>query len=269
MNSLRHFLNIVEANELINPKTNFSPAEFDYRALSRAQDEFFDKDPRAEHSGSFMKGQEVNPHEYEKQAFLPEKGDKDPMFLYYDATEDLRVQNPYVPVVYKTDIQYNKKGEQIPKYRMEQLVKWSGVPTTQLYLACTNVIKSVDPKSSALSRIKNFYKDQLFDKIHYSNLKDLSDLDDTDPDKNTLFGFGYACVGYALKAIEDVCRGAATTDDQLAEVCQIIAGIEKSYTMFSYDLFRGNLNQSNTNNVMFRRTSVGYQLVITDPLYLP
>lgn len=269
MNSLRHFLNIVEANELINPEINFSPNEFNYRELERKRDEFFAKDPSGKHSGSFMHGQEVNPHEYEKQSFVPEAGDKDPLFLYYDATEELRGQNPYVPVVYKTDIQYDKKGRQIPKYRMEQLVKWHDVPTTQLFMSCAKVIKSVDRNSTALSKLKQIYQNRLYDEIHYKDLVDLKDIDENHPYAKVLETFIVQCSAYAIKAIEDVCKGAASSDQNLEEVCRIISGIEKSYAMFSYDLFRGSANSANINNIMFRRTSFGYQLVITDPLFLP
>jgi hypothetical protein len=263
MNSLRHYINIISEAPIIPNTVSHSTDTFDLNKLNTIRGQY----RGGTNAGQFSMVQHVNPHEVEKTGFLPIDKNEEPQDVYFNATRGLRGVNPFVPVIYQTTITKDPSSQtpnkQRSSYRMERLLMYDEVPLQLLGPVCFQIIESC---ISSIPHLKDTYKrlktryDKEIKAIH-TGMDDIVQHDDEIklPLKlSTIHNLKYLIVELTCNCIRrTVSSSQITSMNALKQVTKIINWIKQKYKV-SDDIHE--------KNVMFRRTSFGVQLVITDPL---
>lgn len=177
-------------------------------------------------------------HEVDVKSYNFEKPTEDAKQLYYNAIEDLVGGNPYVPVVYNRHETTNSKKRIKNDYTMEKLLPYNSVDPRRLLIAVNQTLEDCGSIVSPEAKDK-------FASLLNSNDSNLT----TRIIDQTMYVFT-KLLGNALKRPE-------LTQGHLSEVAARIKDIVNEYDLFI---------DMKPDNVMFRRTKYGLQLVITDPV---
>lgn len=194
----------------------------------------------AQAAGSYYMGKShpQDPHMYHKKLILP-TDQQDPVFAYYQAIEQLKGSNPWLPLVYKTEVAKDPSNPQItqPSYEMERLYDFTEVPSRLVM----DTIRHIVNGEQRTPKIEKF-----INKINKA----------TDVQKRLYL--------YVDLLLDILLRGSTKEiniqDPNLKQACDIVYTIYKSNPQFRPDLHSG--------NIMWRKTSFGIQPVIVDPIVL-
>ena len=240
--------------------------------------------------GAFMIGREKedDPHTFIKKAIYLSNASDDPQFLFYQAIENQKGDNPWLPVVYKTNVVKDPEElKQRSDYQMETLQKVSAVPEDFLFHFTLNLPKLFPKVNTSLfyDRINERYEDlkyleeKLGERIEKMN-KDLNEPGISPQEEKSLkfhlrsakwhieealSSFKNECVKSIMYHIEEVISGNLTsTDKNLNNAGKIVKQVLDSNKDFELDFYRK--GDPNTDNLLWRGTKTGFQPVISDPI---
>lgn len=184
--------------------------------------------------GAYAYGKEnpKDPHEFVKSSFMPSKLEIDAYYQYVQAIRPYIKDNPFFPRVYVIDIKQDSTGLQIPRYHIEALKSYEEFS-----------IRSIVGIGESL-----------FNDFHFEY-----DLDD----ENHVYDAWNGVLMRVNRLLLDIVSGYGPTraaqSPKLIQACEVIQEVLGSNPKFKLDTHSGNF--------MLRGTSVGPQLVITDPMH--
>ena len=188
-------------------------------------------------AGAYAYGSEVtgDPHLYSKKSFMPSRLEQDAYYQYIKAAGPHMGENPYLPRVYKINVIADPLYRYKPSYKLEKLDDLASCDRAELrYL-----IESAFPG----------YLESLISTI----------------DTSSEWAMGRGLIQEIKLVIEGprqypkyAAKHQFTVNPELLQAATIIQRVISSNKHFSLDL--------HSKNVMVRRTQVGVQLVITDPI---
>ena len=267
MKSIRYYINLIQESELVDPKiTKKQVHNLDLDKLEKFQSKNTDDDK----SGLFAYARDVDPHQIKLTAYKPELIADDPKYQYIQKIKPLMGENPYVPNVYEIKLVTAKNletGQVKPSYIMQKLLNFKDVPVLSLYAVAKQLMKKCSTdKLTGHDRDFVYNSSQtvnhLYDKVNQSILN--GTVEDPIGDEGNAWSSDTVSIFKAkvIYLITDYLSllydGAIScTDKNLVQVMHIIKQIGQD-PKFNYDLHE--------DNIMFRSTPYGYQLVITDPI---
>lgn len=182
-----------------------------------------------------------NPHEIYKSTIKSFKHDPDTkspaddtIDAYYDwvkAIAPYAKSNPYLPRVYVVNDNADETGNIKPQYHMEKLFDFRKAPTSMLYAIIYKESPTPEQAEVAINKIKQ--------KIQHGKIT---------PEEGK-FQLWY-----------DICNHIkinSRNDPLIQEVLDIIAQLVRK---------KGYKKDMHSGNFMIRRTSIGPQIVVTDPV---
>ena len=191
---------------------------------------------------SVVRRKRNDPHVAQKRAKDPIKahGDSYWKFISY-VVEHKLWDNPYFPRIYKKKNITDTRGRDIPSIEMENLVKFSSISRSEAEAIIRNIfgediLDKIAPKRTPLGEIAENLA-LFIESMAKGNWKYKWEL-------------SYHSISLSRNYIKD---------DNLIDAIDTLTGISRQ--------IRGAMFDFNRDNIMVRRTSVGKQLVITDPLH--
>lgn len=168
-----------------------------------------------------------DPHMYRKELYGPSNLDKDAYYQYIKAASPYMGENPYFPRVYVIKLEKDTNGLIRPMYKMEKLYPGAILNRSARGRA---LIQSIVDRSFGPNIVTSGSE------ARWETVTNL--LEDM--------------MRFNLESYPDA-------DPALIEAISLIKKLYTSDSDFDYDMHEG--------NAMYRLTSTGPQLVITDPLY--
>lgn len=218
---------IISSDEI----TTRTGSNFDFDAAGELRSIAKDKAAYGEPGyGSYAYGQDdEDEHLYNKIHYYPSRLKVDAYYQWVQAIKPYMDSNPYLPRVYVTELQKDNQGKIRPIYKMEKLMQPTEFSAESLMGMADKMFK---------------YLDQYFENYTSVNSSPRSVFD----------------------AIVDIIKEIMTTgaydiikDPLLDQAIELVDIVKNQNENFKYDIHRGNF--------MVRGTSIGPQLVFTDPLW--
>lgn len=267
MHTLRYYINLIKESELIEPNiTKQQVKNLDLDKLEKFQSKHTDDKT----TGLYAYARDIDPHQVRLTAYKPDLLTNDPKYQYIQRIKPLMGKNPYVPNVYEIKIIMAKNletGQVKPSYIMQKLFRTADVPLLSLYAVLDRLMQkcSINRVTGYTGEFitRNTQKvNQLYDQIYYSIMIDQAD----DPIGNEgeigssdmILNFKARTINLIIDYLTFLYDGIIPcTDNNLITVMSIIKKLD-AMPNFSYDL--------HSDNIMFRSSNFGHQLVITDPI---
>lgn len=267
MHTLRYYINLIKESELIEPKvTTQQVKNLDVDKLEKFQRKNTDYDK----SGLFAYARDVDPHQIKLTSYKPELIEDDPKYQYIQKIKPLMGENPYVPNVYEIKLVTAKnlqKGEVKPTYVMQKLLNFKDVPVLSLYAVVEQLMEKCpldQVKGYAGASLSNNTQivNHLYDSVNQLILRGKAEDPIGDPgnfwSSDNVSSFKSRIIYLITDYLTFLYDGEITcTDKNLIQVINIVKQLAQD-PKFNYDLHE--------DNIMFRSTPYGYQLVITDPI---
>lgn len=224
--------------ELIQPKTDVVDLDepHDQEQLGKEWMDRVNNSKNTQGVDAYGQEDEEDPHMYDKINHFPSDLENDPYYQYVQAIKPYIGSNPFLPRIYVVKLERDPSGKVKPKYKMEKLTNGSELEIESLVALANRLFnqkfthntgnKSTDVKDAEQFRT---YASQILDSSVYENPHSGGDYIDT-----------------------------TIKDKRLRQAMNIIKNVWESNNGFGTDL--------HSENIMFRTTAQGPQLVITDPL---
>lgn len=183
----------------------------------------------SKHFGYYSQGRpsRSDPFVFNKETHLPSNLQNDAYYQYIMASKEYAPSNPYFPRVYGITYKKDPNGLIKPRYAIEKFIPLSALTPEELSVLVDRIF--ITP--NMLSDINN---------------------------KNLASSIGFFIKRIRFNAMHGDVRARNIKDKKLLQAFQLIDGLIASNGNFAYDLHE--------NNFMVRRTPVGPQLVLMDPI---
>ena len=228
--------------------------------------------------GAYAIGKPTNdPHVYTKQTIHPTNITKDPTYLYIKTIEPLINNNPYFPKTYIVNLKYDNQNNIRPSYDVETLVHGPVPPPTlhnpfiaQLGLAMqkTKPEEPSQPKMQGKGYTGNalyYMASKMYGTENWikASPNTYQQTIKKDPTNDPQYIWANLCSLYRQLLDEypntpTITKFGLNPEPKLMQSLHVIKKLMTKYPSFENDLHH--------NNFMIRRTSLGPQLVINDPL---
>lgn len=234
-------------------KTQYTSTPISDKEIQDLEDTPLDKPER----GAYAVGNPTyDPHVFHKQTISATDLKNDPTFQYIKAIQPYIDSNPYFPKTYTVDIKLDRNGQPHPQYHVESLVhgtdysKQAETPTQgegytgdSFYWMANRMYGNENwIKAAPMTAIMSMHKKPL--KVPQYVWAKLAAL--------------YRLLYKEYPNMSTATKYNLELDPKLVQAIKLIKKLENSNPLFTDD--------QHANNLMIRRTSIGPQLVINDPL---
>jgi len=268
-------MKINEVVRLRRPEYRKTDFEFDPKYSDREDENPDERDwysgrPESEDEpewGYYATGYPTSPHEFQLRQRQASEIATNAKAAWIYACRHISGENPWVPVVYDVTVKrlvdnpnepvfHNKRSLH---YRMERLVHGFQIPELVLFSSMLPVHKML---SEAIRNGRGRFRSRKFEEIYQADQEELEKwIEDFENPDNEDGGYKKAktyLLDQLASMLEELSQMPSTWKElppDLAEALEIIRRLS----------FRYNLDL-HSENIMFRRTPTGVQLVITDPV---